>query len=144
MNPIPINYLAVLVCGVFSMVLGFLWYGPFFSKPWMKYMGITKADMEKFKASGKSMGPSYGFMFAASLIMAFVLAHSLIFASAYLQVEGIPAGLQAGFWNWLGFVMPATLGSVLFEKKHWKVWVINLGYYLVLLCGMGVILALWK
>ena len=49
-----------------------------------------------------------------------------------------------GFWNWLGFVAPVTLGSVLWEGKSPKLWVLNNGYYLVSLIVMGVILALWQ
>ena len=75
--------------------------------------------------------------------MAFVLSHALVFASTYLNTSGISAGLQTGFWNWLGFVVPVTVGSVLWDGKPWKLWFINAGYYLVMLLIMGVILALW-
>ncbi|MBI3341870.1 DUF1761 domain-containing protein, partial [Candidatus Curtissbacteria bacterium] len=34
-----INYMAVVAAAVVNMVLGFLWYGPLFGKPWMKMMG---------------------------------------------------------------------------------------------------------
>lgn len=50
---------------------------------------------------------------------------------------------MAGFWNWLGFVAPVTLGAVLWEGKHWKLWFLNNGYYLVTLLLMGAVLALW-
>lgn len=40
----------------------------------------------------------------------------LVFAGAYLKVEGASAGSMVGFWNWLGFVVPLTLGSVLWGK----------------------------
>ena len=140
---VPINYLAVLVCGIVNTVIGFLWYGPLFGKPWMAMMNITKADMEKFKASGKSMTPMYIITFVAGLVMAFVLAHALVFASSYLNVTGVSAGLMAGFWNWLGFIAPVTLGSVLWEGHPWKLWVLNNAYWLVTLCVAGTILAAW-
>lgn len=38
---VPVNYLAILVAAVLSMVLGFLWYGPLFGKEWTKLMGVT-------------------------------------------------------------------------------------------------------
>ncbi|MFN3694309.1 MAG: DUF1761 domain-containing protein, partial [Ignavibacterium sp.] len=47
MNPVSINYLAVLVCGIISMVIGSLWYGPLFSKLWMKQHGFTEEDLNK-------------------------------------------------------------------------------------------------
>ena len=142
MQPIEINYLAVLVATFSSVVLGSLWYGPIFGKPWMKMMGFKKQDMDAM--AKKEVAKSYVLMMLGSLVMAFVLAHSLIFASAYLQIEGISAGLMAGLWNWLGFVAPTTMGSVLWEGKPWKLWMINSGFYLVSLSVMGVILAVWS
>ena len=59
-------------------------------------------------------------------------------------MSDLNAGLQGGFWNWLGFVMPVTLGIVLWEGKSWKLFGINAGYYLVSLPIMGVILAMWS
>jgi len=137
---VDVNYLAILLAAVSSMVLGSIWYGPLFGKTWMGLMGLSKKDITM---TGGEMGKLYGTQFVGSLFMAFVLSHSLIFARAYLGIEGILAGLQTGFWNWLGFVGPVTLGGVLWEGKSWKLWLLNNGYYLILLMTMGVILTLW-
>ena len=139
---VPINYWAVLVAAVVNMVLGFLWYGPVFGKAWQKETGMTAEKMDA--AKGKGMGKTYALMTLGSLVMSYVLAHALVFASAYLAVTGVMAGLQAGFWNWLGFIAPVTLGSVLWDGKSWKLWFINAGYYLVALVLMGVVLAMWQ
>ena len=143
MQPIPVNYVAVLVGAVFSMFLGFLWYGPLFGKTWAQLQGWTEESMAAAKARG-GMGKKYALMFVGSLVMSFVLAHALIFASVYLQASGVSAGLTAGFWNWLGFIAPVTLSSVLWEGKPWKLWLINNAYYLVYLMAAGVLLAVWK
>jgi hypothetical protein len=58
-------------------------------------------------------------------------------------MTGVAAGLQAAFWNWLGFVAPVTIGSVLWESRPWKFWFITAGYYLVVLLINGAILAAW-
>ncbi len=143
MSPVPINYLAVLVCGLSAMVIGSLWYGPLFGKQWVALMGISKpAQMDP--AMKKAMMKSYALMFIGALVMAFVLAHSEIFAATYLKVSGASAGLEAGIWNWLGFIAPATLGKVLWERKPWKLWFLDNGYWLVQLCVMGLILAYWQ
>lgn len=139
---VPVNYMAVFGAAVVSMVIGSLWYGPVFGKVWMKEMGISKEKAAAAKKKG--MGMSYGLMFVGSLIMAFVLSHALVFAQTYMGVSGASSGLSTGFWNWLGFVMPVTLGSVLWEGKSWKLWKLNNGYYLVTLLAMGVVLAMWK
>ncbi len=53
-----VNLVAVLVCGVMTMVVGFLWYSPaLFAKPWVKEMGYDmndKAAMDKMKKSAGS------------------------------------------------------------------------------------------
>jgi hypothetical protein len=138
---VDVNYLAVLASAIASMVIGALWYGPLFGKQWIAMMGWTEEQMNSAKAKG--MGKSYALMFVGSLLMAYVLSHAIIFASDYLAIFGLSAGLTAGFWNWLGFIAPVTLGSVLWENKSWKLWMLNNAYYLVTLLVMGSILSLW-
>lgn len=139
---LEINYLAILVCGIVSMILGSVWYGPLFGKAWMKMSGFTKESMTP--EMKKKVTKSYVIMFIGSLVMAFVLAHALEFASYTLKIYGVSAGLMGGFWNWLGFVAPVTIGTVLWENKPWRLWFINAGYYLAQLLITGVILSLWK
>ena len=143
MPEVPINYLAVLVGAISNMVIGALWWGPIFGKFWTKEMGWTKETMDAMKAKG-GMAKSYALMFVGALVMSFVLAHALVFASQFLEIDGVQAGLMAGFFNWLGFIAPVTLGSVLWEGKSWKLWVLNNAYSLLSLCVMGVILAMWQ
>lgn len=138
---VPVNYMAVLMAAVANMVLGFLWFGPVFGKLWMKHSGMTSEMMEAAKKQG--MGKSYALMALGSLLMAYVLSHALIFASSYLGTSGVSAGLQTGFWNWLGFVAPVTIGVVLWDRKSWGHWAVTYLYYLVGLMMMGVILAMW-
>lgn len=139
---VPINYWAVVVCALVSVGLGFAWYGPLFGKSWLALAGITPDKIAAAKA--KNMQPLYGLALVGSLVMSYVLAHALVFSSAYMSVSGVSAGLQVGFWNWLGFIAPVTLSSVLWEGKPWKLWLLNNGYYLVSLLLMGVILAQWQ
>src|SRR3989344_6061991 len=142
MPTVPINYLAVVVAAVASTALGALWYSPLlFGKQWMALSGMSPEVLDAAKNRG--MGKLYAIAFVGSLAMSYVLAHALVFASAYMAVSGISAGLTTGFWNWLGFVAPVTLGSVLWDNKPWGLRVLKHGHYLLSLIIMGVILALW-
>lgn len=123
------------------MVLGFVWYGPLFGTYWIRLMGWSEAEVTEGRT--QSMTKNYLLQALGSLVVAYVLAHVLIFASAYLNASGISAGVIAGFWNWLGFIAPVTLVSVLWEGKSWRLWVLSNGYYLISLIVMGVILAVW-
>lgn len=139
MFQVPINFWAVLGSAVVSMIIGSLWYGPLFGKQWMN---LSDLNEEKLKASkGMWMPVLYALALVGSLVMSFVLAHALVFTGAYFQIVGLSAGLMVGFLNWLGFIAPVTLGSVLWEGKPWKLWLLNNAYYLVTLLVMGMILA---
>lgn len=138
---VPINYVAVLVAAVTNMILGSLWFGPIFGKMWIKASGMSPEQCEAGKH--KNMGGSYALMFVGSLVMAYVLAHALVFGNAYLGTSGVSAGLMVGFWNWLGFVAPVTIGVVLWDNKRWGYWAITYLYNLVGLLIMGAILAAW-
>ena len=143
---IPINWWAIIVTAIISFARGNLWYGPLFGRAWLKLsMNMT---MEEAKANmtpeiKKKMVRSMILVVVGAIITNFILLHNITFGSTYLNISGVAAGLQAGFWNWLGFVAPVTLGAVLWENKPWKYWFILAGYYLVVLLINGVILAMW-
>ncbi|HXN95352.1 MAG TPA: DUF1761 domain-containing protein, partial [Candidatus Acidoferrales bacterium] len=136
-----LNWLAVLVAAISTMVVGFLWYSPLlFAKAWMREMGYDpndKAGMEEMK---KTAGPAYAGSFLASLISAFTLALFL----HWLRAEGLHFGLIVGFHVWLGFVATVQLTGVLFMKQSMKLFAINTGYQLVCYLVMGAILAAWR
>ena len=137
------NYLAILACGVLSMILGSIWYGPLFGNAWMKLAGIKKPEKITPEIK-KMMIRSYGLMFLVSLIMAFVVSNELQFAGLAIENVGlIPVVIFACF-QWLGFVVPSTIGSVLWEGRSWKLWFLNAGYTLVQLCLIAAVLSIWK
>ena len=144
MQAVPLNYWAVLVCGVVSIGLGSLYYGPLFGKMWISMMGWDKKSPAEQEEMKKGMMKSYVLSFIGSLVMAYVLAHVLVFASTYTKSVGVAAGLMVGFWTWLGFIAPVTMGSVLWGNHSWKFWTLSNGYQLIQLLIFGVILSVWK
>lgn len=138
MLSVEINYLAVLAAGVASMILGAIWYSPkVFGTLWMRLSGLTTEQLNAAKQKG--MAKSYAIAFIGSLVMAYVLAH---FAD-YAQATTFSGALQLGFWTWLGFMATKSLGSVLWENRPVKLYVLNNAYDLVNLVVMAVILVLW-
>ncbi|TGL63654.1 DUF1761 domain-containing protein [Leptospira sarikeiensis] len=140
---IPLSYWAILVGVLANVVIGFLWFGPLFGKPWAKEMGY-----ENMEPDTKAMMKSMGIMIIGSFLTGFVLAHSLFVwkpSSWNLTGDG-PAwmyGAYAAFYTWLGFYIPQLLGSVAWESRSWKLFTINAGYNLVSLAVIGQILAAW-
>ncbi len=112
-----------------------------FGKQWMELSGFkqNEKDFEKMKKEAPKM---YLISFIGALLMAFVLAHSFLFADTFFGGDRFLNGLQAGFWSWLGFVVPVMMGSVLFEGKKVKLFLINVSYQLVSLLVMGAVIAL--
>ena len=134
---VTINYLAVLVAAIASMVIGFLWYGPLFGKQWIQFMDFDKKKINEAKKKG--MGKIYALAFLTALIMSYVLAHFV----DYVEAMTIADGAVLGFWLWIGFFATTQIGSVLWEGKPVKLYLINTLHYLVALAVMAVILAVW-
>ena len=90
-----VNYLAILVAGIISMVVGFLWYGPLFGKAWMRLSGFDSKKIDESKKKG--MTKSYIIMFIATLIFACVLATLL----GMMSITTFTRGMWIGFLVWL-------------------------------------------
>jgi len=138
---IEVNYLAIILAGVASMAVGFLWYGPMlFGKQWVKLMGYTDESMGKAK---KEMGKTYTMSFVFTLIMAYVLSHVMGLSQSFYSYSPISTGLMSAFWMWLGFAMPVQATDALFGGKRKKLVAINTGYQLVSLLAMGIVISLF-
>lgn len=136
-----LNWVAILVAAISTMVVGFLWYSPLlFAKPWMREMGYDPNDKTKTDEMKKSAGPAYAGSLAASLISSFTLA--LILHG--LRAEDLHFGIMASFHIWLGFVATVQFTGALFMKQSMKLFAINTGYQLVCFLIMGAILTVWK
>lgn len=138
-----INLWAVLVSAIAAMVLGFLWYGPFFGKKWSKGMGWDLSSKEAVEKMQKGAGTAYLQQFIGALLMAFVFATILSAFRVAAPQAAWMAGLQGAFWMWLGFVLPVKYGEKLWGNRPWSVMGIDLSYFLVNLIAMGMILSYW-
>jgi hypothetical protein len=133
-----INLWAVLVSAIVSMVIGSIWYGPLFGKPFMKAMGMDQWSPEKQALMKKKMGVTYALQFLASLVMFYVLAY-FILGMNDLTLKG---SLLVAFWAWLGFVVPVKLGEALWGGKMILFW-LGIGNMLLTLLAAGAILGAW-
>lgn len=128
-----VNWLAVLAGTVVNMVIGFLWYGPLFGQTWMNWIGKSADEIE----SDSSM---YMFSTASALISAFMLA--LIIAA--FGASTLTGGAVLGALVWLGIGATATLVYSVFEGPPLNVWVLHVGYQLVVFIIMGALFAIWS
>ena len=130
-----INYLAVLVAGIAAMIVGGLWYSKFlFGKMWMSLSGMTDASMAEAKSKGMTK------LYVAQFILALIGAYALAYFVSALQISTVSSLFTIVFWLWLGFQMPLLAGSVVWENKSKKLFVLKTLGDLVTLAIMGVII----
>jgi hypothetical protein len=136
---VSINYLAVLVSAVASMVIGSIWYGPLFGKKFIQASGMDTWSPEKKEAEKKKMGLTYSIQFIASLVM-FCSVAKFMGGLGQMTVGG---GLMVAFWVWLGFVVPVKLGDAIWGGNMTMFW-LGAGNMLLTLLATGAIIGAWK
>lgn len=135
---VEVNYLAVILAAVSSMVVGMVWYIPsIFGNTWMK---LTKVDPNK---APDNPAKTYGLTFLASLATAYVLAHVAFLSNKYFGNSFIQDAVTTAFWLWLGFTASRILVHDLFERRRLKLTLINSGHELATVLVMGVIIGLF-
>lgn len=145
-----INWWAVIVAAVVSMIVGSVWYGPMFGKTWMKIMGVDpNMSKEQVKAAQKSMGGLYFLQFVLSILTVYILAHyTSMVQSTTTGMSAVSVGIQNALWVWLGFIMPTVAGAAMWsgksKKLSWSMFLISAGYNLVLFAIFGAILGAWQ
>jgi hypothetical protein len=127
-----ISILALLVAGLTGFIIGGLWYGPLFQKPWMAASGMS---FEKGKQ--QNMPLVFGTTYLMNVVIAFAIAMLLG------HDHGLHLGLHAGFFASLLFIAPALAVIYLFESRPLKLWLINAGYQVVNATAMGAVLGVW-
>ena len=136
---VSINFWAVLVSAIASMVIGSVWYGPLFGKKFIEASGMGSWSPEKQVEEKKKMGMLYFGQFVASIVMFYVLAWLM----GALKAVSIMGGVQAAFWVWLGFVVPVKFGEQIWGGKMILFW-IGMSNMLVTLIAAGAIIGAWK
>jgi hypothetical protein len=158
------NWIAILVSALATLVVGFVWYHPkVFGTVWMKETGLT----EEILAKG-NMLKIFGLTFVFSLFLVMIEMQLTIHQFGALGMIGGPGeisnalptftafmgdygtafrtfkhGALHGFMSGLFFAFPIVAINGLFERKSWKYILIHAGYWLVTLTIMGSIICGW-
>ncbi len=132
---VPTNFLAVIVAALVNYAIGAIWYGALFRNAWQKLSGTGEMKVSALSIILGLIG---------AFLTAFVLHHAIFFASEFFKTGGVGGGLMVGFFNWLGFIAPVTIGVVTYQKKPFALWILDNAYWLISLLVMGVILSVWQ
>ena len=131
-----VNWLAVVVCVVISMISGSIWYNPkTFFPMWWKVVGAGREQ-----PGMENMGTTWALTVLSSAVQAVAMA----FMINALGTATAGAGAGLGFMLWLGFIAPTYLVNKLFAGHGLKIWAIEIGNHLVNFLLFGALLAVWK
>jgi hypothetical protein len=135
MPVVAMNYLAVLVGAVVSVVIGALWYMPaLFGNGWMSAIGKTKEQVEKDFSPLKIVW---------ALIFGFVISYGLARLLVWSGKNTPVGGLEVGLLACIGFVLTTTGVHHVFESRPAKLTIIYTLHHLVEFLAIGLILGAW-
>lgn len=139
-----VNCLAIFVCTVLSMVLGFTWYGPLFGKKWAQLEGLNM-----------SVKPSQKVMMRCTLIgffSALILCTGTAYAISILRNFGLAisghepttgCAVMMSVSLWFFFLLPLQLNKAAWEMKSWALVFLNAGFEITRLAMVALIFWHW-
>lgn len=119
--------IGILVATVIRMFVGWFWYHPsVFGREWMR---LQKLNEKELGSPAPAMAGAIGTAFVTAYVLS-IFVHAMPPLSWH-------QGAFVGFLAWLGFVATSSLGSVLFAKTSFKLWLLNNGDNLLSYLFMG-------
>ncbi len=128
-----VNWLAVVACGVGSLILGGLWYAPvLFGNKWQKLAGL----------SDEQLAVGHAKIFALAFVLSLIAAY--VFAVFLGRNMGVGPATAAGASAGLCWVAAAFAINYLFERRPMGLWLINGGYHTLQFTMFGLIIGLLR
>ena len=158
-----INFLAVIVAGLSTMVIGSVWYNEkVFGAAWMRETGMTKE-----KAKGANLLKIFGLSILFAIMIAFVMQFMVIHQFGAMGMVGgdieaakpsyeafmadyehsyrtFKHGMLHGAMVGVFMGLPIVGTNALYEMKSGKYILINSGYWIICFAIMGGIICAWK
>ncbi len=134
-----VNWLAVVVCVIVSMITGSIWYNPkTFFPIWWKVVGKGE------QPGMENMAMTWGLTVLSSFVQAMAMWFMVDAMGGMMGGASAMTGASTGFMLWLGFVAPTNLVNKLFAGHGLKIWAIEAGNHLVNFLLFGAILGAWQ
>lgn len=134
---VEVNYLAVVLAMLSSLVVGSIWYARnVFGNSWIKLARI------KIDKDGPSPMKPIVITVVVSLITAYVLAHVAYLSNKHFGNSFLQDSLTTAFWLWLGFTAARFITHDAFEGRPSQLTLINLGNEFTTIMLMGLIIGL--
>jgi uncharacterized membrane protein len=137
---VEINWIAVGLATLSSMVVGSIWYAkPVFGALWMR---LAKLDEKKMEAA-KDMPRIMSIALVMSFLAAFVIAHVSDISKEFFEVPALSAALLSALWLWLGISVTTVVVHDIFERRPVKLSLLTIGNQFFTLMAMGLIIGLF-
>ncbi|MDB5162221.1 MAG: hypothetical protein JWM52_729 [Candidatus Saccharibacteria bacterium] len=136
---VEINWIAVLVAAISTMVVGSLWYGPLFGKVWAR---LAKVKKDPNFTAGKA-AILYGGALLVSFVTAVVLAIFTTIVADYFDTNYLWSALWTGLILWAGFTAARITMHDSFEGRRKKLTLLSVSHELVTIEVMALIIGLW-
>jgi len=131
-----INFWAVIVATLWSMVLGMLWYTKvLFGNTWMKLVGLKAEDIDP-KDSYRGM--------IISVLTAFIAAWTLAWLMKATGTFGYWYGMRLGACISVGFIATTLFSNDAYDQRSVKLSLLNSGYRFFFFLGAGAIIGAWQ
>lgn len=162
------NFIAILLCGLIPIVIGFIWYSPKTLGPaWQKAASVTDEQIQN-----SNMILILGLSYVLGVLLALGLYQSVIHQSAFYSIlvdepgfgtEGseimifindfmakygenyrtFKHGAFHGVLAGLLFATPVIAINALFERKSFKYIAIHAGYWILTIALIGGVISQW-
>ena len=132
---IDVNYLAVVLAALSSMVVGAVWYAkPVFGRMWAKWVGLDDQAMKKGNAKALILA------FLLALVMAYILAHFSYMSNLFFNHSFLRDSLITAFCMWAGIALTRVVTHDAFERRPMRLTILNVTNMLVTMLVMGAII----
>lgn len=135
---VELNWIAIVLAALSTMVVGSIWYGPLFGKAWEKLAHVQKDP--NFK--GMKVVYTYGGAFLASLVTAIVLAVMTYVMQDFFGGNPVVITLETALLLWAGFTAARIFMHDTFERRRKKLTLLSISHELVTFAVMAVIIGL--
>ena len=159
------NFLALLLAALSTLVVGFIWYNPkVFGTIWMKESGMTEENMK-----GANMIKIFGLSIVYAFLISFVIQFLVIHQTGALGMIGGPNfittakpsyaafmadygtafrtfkhGALHGFMAGLFMILPVIGTNALYERRSFKYVMVTGGFWIVCFMIMGGIICMMQ
>ena len=140
-----VNWLALVVASLSTLVVGFVWYHPkVFGTIWMKEIGMTEE-----KAKNSNMALVFGLSVVLAFLVSFFIMMLVFLGGDPEHPHGVEPfmtfkhGALHGTMLGLFVILPVIVTNGLFEQRSFKYMMIVTGYWVVSFGIMGGIINGW-